>query len=90
TPEQKKQFVLLLKKLDHTVAMTGDGVNDILAMKEGDCSIAMASGNQATAQASQVVLLHSDFSTMPEVVFEGRQIVNNIERSSSLFLVKNI
>ena len=71
TPEQKKQFVLLLKKLDHTVAMTGDGVNDILAMKEADCSIAMASGNQATAQASQVVLLDSDFSTMPEVVFEG-------------------
>ena len=90
TPEQKKQFVLLLKKLDHTVAMTGDGVNDILAMKEADCSIAMASGNQATAQASQVVLLDSDFSTMPEVVFEGRQVVNNIERSSSLFLVKNI
>ncbi len=70
--------------------MTGDGVNDILAMKEADCSIAMASGNQATAQASQVVLLDSDFSTMPEVVFEGRQVVNNIERSSSLFLVKNI
>ena len=83
----KETICTIVEKLDHTVAMTGDGVNDILAMKEADCSIAMASGNQATAQASQVVLLDSDFSTMPEV-FEGRQVVNNIERSSSLFLVK--
>lgn len=70
--------------------MTGDGVNDILAMKEADCSIAMASGNEAAMQASQVVLLDSDFSRMPEVVAEGRRVVNNIERSASLFLVKNI
>lgn len=77
-------------KRNNTVAMTGDGVNDILAMKEADCSIAMASGNEAAMQASQVVLLDSDFSRMPEVVAEGRRVVNNIERSASLFLVKNI
>lgn len=89
-PEQKKIFVQLLKRRNNTVAMTGDGVNDILAMKEADCSIAMASGNEAAMQASQVVLLDSDFSRMPEVVAEGRRVVNNIERSASLFLVKNI
>ncbi|EOA3409527.1 cation-translocating P-type ATPase [Enterococcus hirae] len=88
-PEQKMQFVQLLKQ-KNTVAMTGDGVNDILAMKEADCSIAMASGNEATIQAAQVALLDSDFSRMPEIVAEGRQVVNNIERSASLFLVKNI
>lgn len=70
--------------------MTGDGVNDILAMKEADCSIAMTSGNEATIQAAQVALLDSDFSKMPEIVAEGRRVVNNIERSASLFLVKNI
>lgn len=90
TPEQKEQFVDILKDNGKTVAMTGDGVNDILAMKKADCSIAMASGNDATAKAAQVVLLESDFSKMPQVVLEGRQIVNNIERSASLFLVKNI
>lgn len=88
-PEQKMQFVQLLKQ-KNTVAMTGDGVNDILAMKEADCSIAMASGNEATIQAAQVALLDSDFSRMPEIVAEGRRVVNNIERSTSLFLVKNI
>lgn len=88
-PEQKKKFVQLLKQ-KNTVAMTGDGINDILAMKEADCSIAMASGNEATIQAAQVVLLDSDFSRMPEIVAEGRRVVNNIERSASLFLVKNI
>lgn len=88
-PEQKMQFVQLLKQ-KNTVAMTGDGVNDILAMKEADCSIAMASGNEATIQAAQVALLDSDFSRMPEIVAEGRRVVNNIERSASLFLVKNI
>lgn len=90
TPEQKKMFVKVLQKDGNTVAMTGDGVNDILAMKEADCSIAMASGSDATAHAAQVVLLESDFSKMPQVVMEGRRVVNNIERSSSLFLVKNI
>lgn len=90
TPEQKKMFVKVLQQDGNTVAMTGDGVNDILAMKEADCSIAMASGSDATAHAAQVVLLESDFSKMPKVVMEGRRVVNNIERSSSLFLVKNI
>lgn len=89
-PEQKKELVLALKAHGKTVAMTGDGVNDILAMKEADCSIAMASGNAAAVQASQVVLLDSNFAKMPEVVNEGRRVVNNIERSASLFLVKNI
>ena len=70
--------------------MTGDGVNDILAMKDADCSVAMASGSEAASQAAQVVLMDSDFSKMPDVVFEGRRVVNNIQRSSSLFLVKNI
>ena len=70
--------------------MTGDGVNDILAMKDADCSVAMASGSEAAAQAAQVVLLDSDFAHMPDVVYEGRRVVNNIQRSASLFLVKNI
>lgn len=90
TPEQKKQFVLALQKAGKTVAMTGDGVNDILALKKADCSIAMASGSDAAAHASQLVLLDSDFSAMPAVVLEGRRVVNNIQRSSTLFLVKNI
>lgn len=90
TPEQKKQFVQILKKNGKTVAMTGDGVNDVLALKKADCSVAMASGSDAAVQASQVVLLESDFSKMPEVVLEGRRVVNNIQRSASLFLVKNI
>lgn len=90
TPKQKQLIVRALQKQKHTVAMTGDGVNDILAMKDADCSIAMASGSEAAAQAAQTVLLDSDFGRMPYVVFEGRQVVNNIQRSASLFLVKNI
>ena len=90
TPKQKQLIVRALQKQKHTVAMTGDGVNDILAMKDADCSIAMASGSEAAAQAAQTVLLDSDFGRMPYVVFEGRQVVNNIQRSKSLFLVKNI
>lgn len=90
TPDQKRKFVRILKEAGHTVAMTGDGVNDVLALKDADCSIAMASGSDAAAQASQLVLLESDFSCMPEVVMEGRRVVNNIQRSASLFLVKNI
>lgn len=89
-PDQKRKFVTALQDLGNTVAMTGDGVNDILAMKKADCSIAMASGNSAAVQASQVVLLDSNFARMPEVVNEGRRVVNNIQRSASLFLVKNI
>lgn len=90
TPNQKRQFVQVLKEQGNTVAMTGDGVNDILALKDADCSIAMASGSEAASQAAQVVLLESDFSRMPSVVLEGRRVVNNIQRSASLFLVKNI
>lgn len=90
TPDQKRKFIKALQKQGHTVAMTGDGVNDVLALKDADCSVAMASGSQAACEAAQVVLLESDFSRMPEVVREGRQVVNNLERSGSLFLVKNI
>lgn len=90
TPEQKRKFVRALKKAGKTVAMTGDGVNDVLALKDADCSVAMASGSDAAAQASQLVLLESDFSKMPDVVAEGRKVVNNLERSGSLFIVKNI
>ncbi|MCD8119394.1 MAG: cation-translocating P-type ATPase [Lachnospiraceae bacterium] len=90
TPEQKRKFVRALKIQGRTVAMTGDGVNDILALKDADCSVAMASGSEAAAQSAQVVLLDSDFSCMPDVVAEGRRVVNNIQRTASLFLVKNI
>lgn len=89
-PEQKRKFVNMLKEAGNTVAMTGDGVNDILALKDADCSIAMASGSEAAAQSAKLVLLESDFSCMPHVVYEGRRVVNNIQRSASLFLVKNI
>ena len=90
SPEQKRQLVGALKSAGHTVAMTGDGVNDVLALKDADCSIAMASGSDAASQVAQLVLLESDFSRMPAVVAEGRRVVNNIERTASLFLVKNI
>lgn len=89
-PEEKLKMVKILKAAGCTVAMTGDGVNDVLALKEADCSVAMASGSQAAVQASQLVLLESDFAKMPAIVKEGRQVVNNLERSGSLFLVKNI
>lgn len=90
TPDQKRKFVKALQAAGHTVAMTGDGVNDVLALKDADCSIAMASGSDAAAQTSDLVLLDSRFSSMPSVVAEGRRVVNNITRSASLFLVKNI
>ena len=90
SPEQKQKLVQALQDQGHNVAMTGDGVNDILAMKKADCSIAMESGNDAPKQIAQVVLLDSDFSHMPHIVAEGRRVVNNIQRSASLFLVKNI
>lgn len=90
TPEQKQKLIRALKKHGHTVAMTGDGVNDILAMKSADCSVAMAAGSDAAAQAAQVVLLDSDFAHMPQIVSEGRKTINNLQRSSTLFLVKNI
>ncbi len=90
TPDQKRKFVRALRAAGHTVAMTGDGVNDVLALREADCSIAMASGSDVAAQASHIVLLDSDFSAMPAVVAEGRRVINNIERSASLYLSKNI
>lgn len=89
-PEQKKMLVKALKAQGRTVAMTGDGVNDILALREADCSIAMASGSDAASQVAQLVLLDSDFTKMPSVVAEGRRVVNNIQRSAALYLVKNI
>ena len=89
-PEQKRSLIRALKAQGHTVAMTGDGVNDVLALKDADCSIAMASGADVAARVSQLVLLESDFSAMPSVVDEGRRVINNIERSASLFLVRNI
>ena len=90
TPAQKRQLVQALQQQGNTVAMTGDGVNDVLALKDADCSVAMASGSDAAVQASQVVLMDSNFACMPSVVLEGRRVVNNIQRSASLFLVKNI
>ena len=90
TPERKRVIIKALKKAGHTVAMTGDGVNDVLALKEANCSIAMDSGSEVTRQVSELVLLDSDFAAMPAVVAEGRRVINNIERSASLFLVKNI
>ena len=90
TPRQKQKLVSAMQEMGHTVAMTGDGVNDILAMKRADCGIAMASGSEAVSQAARVVLMDSDFAHMPSVVAEGRRVVNNIQRSASLFLVKNI
>ena len=89
-PSQKKEIIEAYKESGKVVAMTGDGVNDVLALKCADCSVAMASGSEAASNAAQVVLLDSDFSKMPQVVLEGRCVVNNIQRSASLFLVKNI
>lgn len=88
TPQQKHDMVKALKGMNHTVAMTGDGVNDVLALKESDCSIAMASGSDASRTVSQVVLLDSDFANMPRIVNEGRRSINNLQRSAALFLVK--
>ena len=90
TPEQKEILVKALKAKGNTVAMTGDGVNDILALKRADCSIAMNSGSEAAKNVSHIVLLNSDFNSLPEIVGEGRRVINNIQRTSSLFLVKTI
>ena len=90
TPDKKKKLIQALKKKGHTVAMTGDGVNDVLAMKESDCGIAMASGSQAASQVAQLVLTESNFAAMPSIVGEGRRVINNIQRAATLFLVKNI
>ena len=90
TPMMKKKLVSALKKAGYTVAMTGDGVNDVLALREADCSVAMASGSDAAKSVSQLVLLDSNFASMPKIVAEGRRNINNIERSASLLLVKTI
>lgn len=90
SPIQKKDLVKALKENGHTVAMTGDGVNDVLSLKEADCSIAMASGSDASKNCSELVLLDSNFASMPKIVAEGRRTINNIERSATLFLVKTI
>lgn len=90
TPEQKSDLICAMKKAGHTVAMTGDGVNDVLALKDADCAIAMASGSDAASNVADLVLLESDFSAMPQIVAEGRRVINNIQRSASLYLMKNI
>ncbi len=90
TPEQKAILIKAIKSGGNTVAMTGDGVNDILALKEADCSVAMASGSEAVRSVSHMVLLNSDFGSMPETVLEGRRVINNVQKSSSLFFMKTI
>ena len=90
TPDQKRKLVRALKKSGHTVAMTGDGVNDVLALKDSDCSIAMAEGSEVASQVADIVLLDSDFSALPSVVMEGRRVINNVERCATLYMSKNI
>ena len=90
TPGQKKELVCALKRQGHQVAMTGDGVNDLLALREADCSIAVADGSDASRQVAQVVLLDSDFTNLPQVVMEGRKVVNNVTRTASVFFIKTI
>lgn len=90
TPDQKRKLIKALQKAGHTVAMTGDGVNDVLALKDADCGIAMASGTDAACQVAELVLMDSNFASLPHVVEEGRRVINNIQRSASLYLVKNI
>ena len=90
TPEKKRRLVAALQKQGHTVAMTGDGVNDLLAMKQADCSIAFSSGAQAASQLGSLVLLNNDFAAMPGIVAEGRRVINNIQRAATLCLGKNI
>ncbi|WP_311048493.1 cation-translocating P-type ATPase [Enterococcus faecalis] len=90
SPQQKRTIVRELKDTEHVVAMTGDGVNDVLALREADCSFAMAEGDGATRQISNLVLLDSDFTTLPDVLFEGRRVVNNVTRVSSVFFIKTI
>ena len=90
TPHQKRAMVKALQQRGHTVAMIGDGVNDVLALKDADCGVAMASGSEATRDVAQLVLMDSNFSAMPAVVSEGRRVINNIERVASLFLAKTV
>ncbi len=90
TPQQKRELVVALKGRGHTVAMTGDGVNDVLALKEADCSVAMAAGSDAARNVAEIVLVDNDFASMPEVVAEGRRSINNLQRSAALFLTKTL
>lgn len=90
TPEQKKELVLALKRRNKTVAMTGDGVNDVMALKEADCSIAMGSGSQACKSVASLVLLENQMNALPVILYQGRCVINNIQRTASLFLVKTI
>jgi cation-transporting ATPase E len=90
SPEDKRQLVAALKRQGRTVAMVGDGVNDIPALKAADCSIAMAGGSEAAARVAQITLLNADFAVVPHIVLEGRRVINNITRASALFLVKNL
>lgn len=90
TPEQKKEMIIALKEKGHTVAMTGDGVNDVMALKEADCSIAMGSGSEAAKKIASLVLLNDQFKALPSILHEGRCVINNIQRTSSLFLVKTL
>lgn len=90
SPQQKRILINELKAQDHVVAMTGDGVNDVLALREADCSIAMAEGDSATRQIANLVLLDSDFTSLPDVLFEGRRVVNNVTKVASVFFIKTI
>lgn len=90
TPEQKRELVRAMKRQGHKVAMTGDGVNDLLALKEADCSIAVSEGSDASRQIAQIVLLDSNFSYLPQVVLEGRKVVNNVTRTAGVFFIKTI
>lgn len=90
TPQQKRELVQALKRREHTVAMTGDGVNDVLALKEADCSVAMAAGSDAARNVAEIVLVDNDFASMPAVVAEGRRSINNLQRSAALFLTKTL
>ncbi|MFV0381540.1 MAG: HAD-IC family P-type ATPase [Breznakia sp.] len=90
SPQQKRSLILALKKAGHCVAMSGDGVNDVLALREADCGIAMAEGNEAAKQISQLVLLNSDFASLPEILGEGRRVVNNVTKVASIFFIKTI
>ena len=90
TPKQKQELVKDLKRQGHQVAMTGDGVNDLLALREADCSIAVADGSEASRQISQIVLLNSDFTNLPQVVMEGRKVIHNVTRTAQVFFIKTI
>lgn len=90
TPKQKQELVKAFQRQGHKVAMTGDGVNDLLALREADCSIAVADGSDASRQLAQVVLLDSDFTHLPQVVMEGRKVINNVTRTAAVFFIKTI